>query len=32
VALLYWLHFVVLAGLLASVGWLIFLGRVHDRE
>jgi hypothetical protein len=29
---LYWLHFVFLAGLLASVGALILLARVHDRE
>jgi hypothetical protein len=29
---LYWAHFVFLAGLAASVGWLVFLARVHDRD
>jgi len=29
---LYAAHFVFLAALAASVGWLIFLARVHDRD
>jgi hypothetical protein len=29
---LYWSHFVLLAALVASAAWLIFLARVHDRE
>ena len=29
---LYLAHFVFLAMLVTSVGWLIFLARVHDRE
>ena len=29
---LYWLHFVFLAGLVASAVVLIALARVHDRE
>ena len=29
---LYGLHFVFILALLASVGVLVFLGRVHDRE
>jgi hypothetical protein len=29
---LYGAHFVFLAALVASVGWLLFLARVHDRE
>jgi hypothetical protein len=29
---LYLAHFVFLAALAASVGWLVFLARVHDRE
>jgi hypothetical protein len=32
VVLLYYAHFVFLAALVASVGWLIFLARVHDRD
>ena len=31
-SLLYWLHFVFLAALAASVVWLGYLARVHDRE
>jgi hypothetical protein len=30
--LLYWLHFLFLAALAASVAWLGYLARVHDRE
>jgi hypothetical protein len=30
-ATLYWLHFVFLAALAASVLWLFWLARVHDR-
>lgn len=29
---LYLAHFIFLAALLASVGWLFFLARVHDRD
>jgi hypothetical protein len=29
---LYLAHFVFLAALAASVGWLVFLARVHDRD
>jgi hypothetical protein len=29
---LYWSHFLFLAMLAASVGWFVFLARVHDRE
>jgi hypothetical protein len=32
VTLLYWSHFAFLAALAASAAWLIFLGRVHDRD
>jgi hypothetical protein len=30
--LLYWLHFVFLAALVAAVLWLGYLARVYDRE
>jgi hypothetical protein len=30
--LLYWLHFVFLAALVATVAWLGYLAWVHDRE
>lgn len=30
--LLYWLHFVFLAALVAAVSWLGYLAWVHDRE
>ena len=30
--LLYWLHFLFLGALAASVVWLTWLARVHDRE
>jgi hypothetical protein len=29
---LYGIHFIFLAALAASVGWLVFLARVHDRD
>jgi hypothetical protein len=29
--LLYWLHFLFLAALVAAAGWLAYLARVHDR-
>jgi hypothetical protein len=32
VTLLYWSHFAFLAALGATAAWLIFLGRVHDRD
>jgi hypothetical protein len=30
--LLHWLHFVFLAGLLSSIGWLLYLARVNDHD
>jgi hypothetical protein len=29
---LYLAHFVFLGGLAGSVGWLVFLARIHDRD
>jgi hypothetical protein len=29
---LYWLHFVFLFGLVASLGWLVYLARVYDHD
>jgi hypothetical protein len=29
---LYWLHFVFLSALVATLGWLVYLARVNDHD